>query len=254
MSRLTATAPPGGRRRTSNPGWPRGPPPVGASRRDLPTGCARRSPERSPGDGGSNPPTSKSAHPSSVSVVRGVLQVLSPANGSYAQRHVPSRSSRSTTSEIRQGKLDDLKEAVAELVDVRRVERGPADRLRHLLRSGRNPDDRRPGASRLRVDGASHDGGRVPRSPASRELVTLSTLDVYGEPSEALLEQLRRKASCWGRRPWWSTISRRGSLASTRADIGSRLDASRLRVASTFVTLPVRRLGSVATTTGVTLP
>src|SRR5262245_13643782 len=58
VSRLTATAPPGGRRRTSNPGWPRGPPPVGASRRDLPTGCARRSPERSPGDGGSIPPTS----------------------------------------------------------------------------------------------------------------------------------------------------------------------------------------------------
>ena len=58
MSRLTATAPPGGRRRTSNPGWPRGPPPVGASRRDFPTGCARRSPERSPGDGGSTPPTS----------------------------------------------------------------------------------------------------------------------------------------------------------------------------------------------------
>ena len=58
MSRLTAMAPPGGRGRTSNPGWPRGPPPVGASRRDLPTGCARRSPERSPGDGGSIPPTS----------------------------------------------------------------------------------------------------------------------------------------------------------------------------------------------------
>src|SRR4029453_17404136 len=58
VSRLTATAPPGGRGRTSNPGWPRGPPPVGASRRDLPIGCARRSPERSPGDGGSIPPTS----------------------------------------------------------------------------------------------------------------------------------------------------------------------------------------------------
>jgi hypothetical protein len=58
VSRLTAAAPPGGRGRTSNPGWPRGPPPVGASRRDLPTGCARRSPDRSPGDGGSIPPTS----------------------------------------------------------------------------------------------------------------------------------------------------------------------------------------------------
>ena len=62
MSRLTAAAPPGGHRRTSNPGWPRGPPPVGASRRDLPTGCARRSPEWSPGDGGSIPPTSTNLH------------------------------------------------------------------------------------------------------------------------------------------------------------------------------------------------
>ena len=62
MSRLTAAAPPGGHRRTSNPGWPRGPPPVGASRRDLPTGCARRSPEWSPGDGGSIPPTSTNPH------------------------------------------------------------------------------------------------------------------------------------------------------------------------------------------------
>jgi hypothetical protein len=61
VSRLTVTAPPGGCSRTSNPGWPRGPPPVGASRRDLPAGCARRSPERSPGDGGSIPPTSTTA-------------------------------------------------------------------------------------------------------------------------------------------------------------------------------------------------
>jgi hypothetical protein len=30
------------------------------------------------------------------------------------------------------------------------------------------------------------------------ELVTLSTLDVYGEPSEALLEQLRRKVQLLG--------------------------------------------------------
>ena len=37
VSRLTAAVPPGGRRRTSNPGWPRGPLPVGASRRDLST-------------------------------------------------------------------------------------------------------------------------------------------------------------------------------------------------------------------------
>ena len=90
MSRLTATAPPGGRRRTSHPGWPRGPPPVGASKRDLPTGCARRSPERSPGDGGSNPPTSKSAHPSSVSVVGG------GARSSYRARIILAQRTAST--------------------------------------------------------------------------------------------------------------------------------------------------------------
>jgi hypothetical protein len=86
VSRLTATAPPGGRRWTSNPGWPRGPPPVGASRRDLPTGCARRSPERSPGDGGSNPPTSKKAHVSCVSLVGGGARCSYRARIILAQR------------------------------------------------------------------------------------------------------------------------------------------------------------------------
>jgi hypothetical protein len=51
-------APPGGRLRTSNPGWPRGPPPTGASRRDPSAGCARRIPERSPEHAGSIPATS----------------------------------------------------------------------------------------------------------------------------------------------------------------------------------------------------
>jgi hypothetical protein len=58
VSRLTAAVPPGGRSRTSNPGWPRGPLPVGASRRDLPPGCARRRSSRSLKDRGSNPLTS----------------------------------------------------------------------------------------------------------------------------------------------------------------------------------------------------
>jgi len=44
VSRLTEVAPPGGRRRTSHPGWPRGAPPAGASKRDWSAGCARRSP------------------------------------------------------------------------------------------------------------------------------------------------------------------------------------------------------------------
>jgi len=35
VSRLTDVVPLGGRDRTSNPSWPRGAPPVGASRRDF---------------------------------------------------------------------------------------------------------------------------------------------------------------------------------------------------------------------------
>lgn len=51
MSRLTEVAPPGGRRRTSNPGWPRGPPPVGASRRDLPPAAPGEDPNDRLGTG-----------------------------------------------------------------------------------------------------------------------------------------------------------------------------------------------------------
>jgi hypothetical protein len=63
VSRLTVVVLPGGHRRTSKPGWPRGPPPVGASRRDLSAGYARRRPRRSLRDRGSIPLTSTAGGP-----------------------------------------------------------------------------------------------------------------------------------------------------------------------------------------------
>ena len=56
MSRLTATAPPGGRRRTPHPGWPRGAPPVGASRRDPPPAAPGEALIGRPGTGVRFPP------------------------------------------------------------------------------------------------------------------------------------------------------------------------------------------------------
>ena len=72
------------------------------------------------------------------------------------------------TSLIREGKLDELKRAVAELVE--------------FIRS----NEPRPIVYQVYVD----DG--------FTELVTLSTLDVYGKPSGELLELLRRKVQMLG--------------------------------------------------------
>jgi hypothetical protein len=56
-------------------------------------------------------------------------------------------------------------------------------------------DDRHPGSGLVEVDVMTVAG---PAFAGFSELVTLSTLDVYGEPSEALLEQLRRKVQLLG--------------------------------------------------------
>ena len=101
------------------------------------------------------------------------------------------------TSEIREGKLDDLKEAVAELVAfVESNESRPIvydiffDQAGTLMT-----------VVQVHPDSASmehHMTVAVPAFAGFAELVTLSTLDVYGEPSEALLEQLRRKVQLLG--------------------------------------------------------
>jgi hypothetical protein len=101
------------------------------------------------------------------------------------------------TSEIRQGKLDDLKGAVAELVEfVESNEDRPIvydiffDRAGTLMTVVQVHPDSESMEHHMTVAGPAFAG--------FSELVTLSTLDVYGEPSEALLEQLRRKVQLLG--------------------------------------------------------
>ena len=101
------------------------------------------------------------------------------------------------TSQIREGKLDDLKEAVVELVAfVESNEDRPIvydiffDQSGTLMTVVQVHPDSESMEHHMTVAGPAFAG--------FSELVTLSTLDVYGEPSEALLEQLRRKVQLLG--------------------------------------------------------
>jgi len=96
------------------------------------------------------------------------------------------------TSRIREGKLEDLKEAIVELVTfVESNEDRPIvydiflDQSGTLMTVVQVHPDSESMEHHMKVAGPAFAG--------FAELVTLSTLDVYGEPSEALLEQLRRK-------------------------------------------------------------
>ena len=101
------------------------------------------------------------------------------------------------TSEIREGKLDDLKAAVAELVAfVESNEQRPILYDVYFDETGT-----RMTVVQVHPDSESMEHHMTVAGPAFAgfsELVTLSTLDVYGEPSEALLEQLRRKVQLLG--------------------------------------------------------
>ena len=101
------------------------------------------------------------------------------------------------TSLIRDGRLDELKEAVTELVEfVRSNEPRPIAYEVYLDQTGS-----RMTVVQVHPDSASMEYHMAVAGPAFAgfaELVTLSTLDVYGKPSEALLELLRRKVQMLG--------------------------------------------------------
>jgi quinol monooxygenase YgiN len=101
------------------------------------------------------------------------------------------------TSEIREGKLDDLKAAVAELVAfVESNEQRPILYDVYFDEAGT-----RMTVVQVHPDSASMEYHMTVAGPAFAgfsELVQLSTLNVYGEPSGALLEQLRRKVQLLG--------------------------------------------------------
>ena len=101
------------------------------------------------------------------------------------------------TSLIRDGRLDELKEAVAELVEfVRSNEPRPIVYEVYV-----DDTESRMTVVQVHPDSASMEYHMTVAGPAFAgfaELVTLSTLDVYGKPSEELLELLRRKVQLLG--------------------------------------------------------
>jgi quinol monooxygenase YgiN len=98
---------------------------------------------------------------------------------------------------IGDGRLDELKEAVAELVDfVRSNEPRPIVYEVYIDEAGS-----RMTVVQVHPDSASMEYHMTIAGPAFAgfaELITLSTLDVYGNPSEELLELLRRKVQMLG--------------------------------------------------------
>ena len=101
------------------------------------------------------------------------------------------------TSLIRDGRLDELKEAVTELVEfVRSNEPRPIAYEIYFDETGS-----RMTVVQVHPDSASMEYHMTVAGPAFAgfaELITLSTLDVYGNPSEELLELLRRKVQMLG--------------------------------------------------------
>lgn len=101
------------------------------------------------------------------------------------------------TSLIRDGRLDEVKEAVAELVEfVRSNEPRPIAYEVYLDEAGS-----RMTVVQVHPDSASMEYHMTVAGPAFAgfaELITLSTLDVYGKPSDELLELLRRKVQMLG--------------------------------------------------------
>ena len=101
------------------------------------------------------------------------------------------------TSLIREGKLDELKSAVAGLVEfVRSNEPRPIVYQVYV-----DDTDSQMTVVQVHPDSASMENHMTVAGPAFAgfaELVTLSTLDVYGKPSGELLELLRRKVQMLG--------------------------------------------------------
>jgi ribonucleotide monophosphatase NagD (HAD superfamily) len=101
------------------------------------------------------------------------------------------------TSLIRDGRLDELKEAVTELVEFVRSNEPRPIACEIYFDEARS----RMTVVQVHPDSASMEYHMTVAGPAFvgfAELITLSTLDVYGKPSEELLELLRRKVQMLG--------------------------------------------------------
>jgi hypothetical protein len=101
------------------------------------------------------------------------------------------------SSEIREGKLEELKTALAELADF--VERNEAAPLAYHIYF--DEDGTRMTVLQIHPDSESmelHMNVAAPLFVGFTELVDLSRVDFYGTPSEAVLDATRRKAQLLG--------------------------------------------------------
>jgi hypothetical protein len=101
------------------------------------------------------------------------------------------------TSEIREGKLQELRRAVAELAEF--VERNEADPISYQVFF--SDDGRLMTVLQLHPDSASMERHMEVAGPVFArfaDLVVLRTIDIYGSPSERVIDQLRGKAELLG--------------------------------------------------------
>ena len=104
------------------------------------------------------------------------------------------------TSDIREGKLEELKTAVKELVEF--VEANEADPIAYNIYFDENGS--RMTVVQIHSNSASMEFHMKVAAPVFRrftELLTLSRVDFYGKPSDRLLEQMRQKSRMLGNAP-----------------------------------------------------
>ncbi len=100
-------------------------------------------------------------------------------------------------SEIRDGKLEELKTAMNDLVEF--VEANEPELIAYNVYL--NKDDTRVTVINVHRDTASlefHTRVAGPLFPKFAEFIKLLTIDVYGTPTDELVEQMRRKAQMLG--------------------------------------------------------
>jgi len=101
------------------------------------------------------------------------------------------------TSEIREGKLEELRRAVAELAEF--VEANEPDPISYQVFF--SDDGRRMTVLQVHPDSGSMERHMEVAGPVFArfaDLLVLRTIDIYGSPSEKVVEQLRRKAELLG--------------------------------------------------------
>jgi quinol monooxygenase YgiN len=101
------------------------------------------------------------------------------------------------TSEIREGKLEELRRAVAELAEF--VDANETATISYQVFF--SDDDQRMTVLQVHPDSTSMERHMEVAGPVFAkfaDLLVLRTIDIYGSPSEKVVEQLRRKAELLG--------------------------------------------------------